>query len=134
MNRAKAVSTLVAVLLCAGVSAPALAWGHAHIRFGVFVGVPFYPWYAPYYFPPPVVAVPAAPTTYVEQGSAPAPSPSYWYYCADSRTYYPYVKECPGGWMRVVPNATPPAPQPRATPPSAPLSKPQSLPQTASRG
>ena len=40
-----------------------------------------------------------------------------------------FVKECPGGWMRVVPHAPPPTTQPQSTPPSAPLSKPQ----TASR-
>jgi hypothetical protein len=80
----------------------------------VFIGAPFFPWYYPpyYYYPPyPPVVVRPAPTTYVEQGgaqSAPSPRSSYWYYCAESKTYYPYVKECPGGWMRVVPQTTPP--------------------------
>jgi hypothetical protein len=32
----------------------------------------------------------------------------YWYYCRDSQTYYPYVKECPTGWMKVVPAPSPP--------------------------
>ena len=80
------------------------------MSFGVVVGAPFYPWYYPpyYYYYPPVVTVPAAPVTYVELGGArPAPSQpaSYWYYCEASKTYYPYVKECPAGWMRVVPKA-----------------------------
>jgi len=60
-------------------------------------------------FPPP--APPAAPTTYIEQGSpetAPAPQPQgYWYYCAESKTYYPYVKECAGSWQRVTPQPPP---------------------------
>ena len=46
------------------------------------------------------------PTVYVEQGpaqAAPQPAQHYWYYCADSRAYYPYVKDCPGGWQRVSP-------------------------------
>ncbi len=30
-----------------------------------------------------------------------------WYYCAESKTYYPYVKECPGGWQRVTPQPAP---------------------------
>ena len=120
MSRVKVVLTLSVVLLGAGASAPVLAWGHAQVRFGVFVGAPFYPWYYPpyYYYPPypPVVAVPPAPTTYVEQGSPPAQNaPSYWYYCEASKTYYPYVKECPAGWLRVVPHptvkATRPTPQ-----------------------
>lgn len=109
MKRAKAVLTLSVVLLGALASTPALAWHHGHVHFGFFVGAPFYPWwyyppYPPYYYYPPVVTVPVAPT-YVEQGgarAAPATS-SYWYFCQDSKTYYPYVKECPGGWQRVTP-------------------------------
>jgi hypothetical protein len=116
MNRVKAVLTLSAVLLGAGASAPAFAWHHGHVhssvRFGVFVGAPLYPWYYPpyYYYPPyPVATVPATPQTYIEQGGAhPAPPrTSYWYYCAESKTYYPYVKECPGGWQRVAPQPAP---------------------------
>jgi hypothetical protein len=118
MKRAKAILILSVVLLGAAASAPAFAWHHGGVRFGVVVGAPFYPWYyppyygpySPYYYPP--AAVPAGPTTYVEQGGAqPAPSQpsSYWYYCEASKTYYPYVKECPAGWMRVVPHATPQA-------------------------
>lgn len=96
---------LSAILVAMLASAPALA-GHSggHVRFGVFIGGPIYPWYPwgyyPYYpyYPP---AVPAAPPTYIEQGAA--QQQGYWYYCAASKTYYPYVKECPAGWQRVVP-------------------------------
>jgi hypothetical protein len=35
--------------------------------------------------------------------------PQYWAYCQDPEGYYPYVQECPGGWVPVVP--TPPAPE-----------------------
>jgi hypothetical protein len=126
MNRIKAVLTLAAVLASAAASAPALAWGHARISFGVVVGAPFYPGYYPpyYYYPPVVVAAPAEPTTYIERADSPAPSQrsSYWYYCKASRTYYPYVKECPAGWLRVVPQATPQTPK-----------TPQAMPQTAER-
>lgn len=108
MNRVKAVLALCAVLLGAVASAPAFAWHHGGVRFGVVIGAPFYPWYyPPYYYPPypPVVAAPAAPPSYIEQGGAQSAPPrtSYWYYCAESKTYYPYVKECPGGWQRVAP-------------------------------
>ena len=109
MSRIKTILVLSAALLAAAASAPAFAWGHARVSVGVVVGAPFYPWYYPpyYYYPPypPVVAVPAGPTTYVEKAAAqPAPPrTSYWYYCAESKTYYPYVKECPGGWQRVAP-------------------------------
>jgi FKBP-type peptidyl-prolyl cis-trans isomerase FkpA len=33
---------------------------------------------------------------------------SYWYYCEDLKTYYPYVKKCPSGWQQVVPQTAPP--------------------------
>lgn len=101
----------------------ALAWGHGpHVRFGVVIGGPlwwgpgYYPPYA--YYPPPSYYAPAyypwapaAPSVYIEQGAvrpAPAirsapPQASYWYYCAESKGYYPYVKSCPGGWQRVSP-------------------------------
>jgi len=32
---------------------------------------------------------------------SPAQSQGEWYYCADSKSYYPYVRECPAGWQRV---------------------------------
>ena len=73
--------------------------------------------YAPYYYPPayypPVVVAPAAPTVYVEQAApqqqlpavqAPPQAPAaWWYYCAQAQAYYPYVRQCPGGWQRVSP-------------------------------
>ena len=68
-----------------------------------------YPYYAPYsYYPPyasPVV-VQQQPTTYVEQPAPQAQTQQpagYWYYCDDSRAYYPYVKSCASGWQRVSP-------------------------------
>ena len=114
---ALALLVLAAGALSAG---PALAWGGHHggarVTFGFHFGVPMYwpgPYYSPYYYPPPYYAAPVViqsqPPVYVERSdAAPAPqqSQNYWYYCADSRTYYPYVKECPGGWQRVSP--TPP--------------------------
>jgi hypothetical protein len=120
MNKIKRTLVVAVVLLGALASGSALA--HGHVRFGVFVGGPFWPeyypgsyyspgpYYSPYYSPyyyPPVVAVPASPPTYVEQADEVGPvqeqSRAYWYYCAASKTYYPYVKQCPGGWQRVAP-------------------------------
>jgi hypothetical protein len=109
--------TLALVALAAGsvVSTSALAWHHHHrhgarVVLGFNFGYPaYYPHYYPAYYPPayyPPVVVQQAPTTYVERAepapSAPAAS-NYWHYCQDSRAYYPYVKECPGGWQRVSP-------------------------------
>jgi hypothetical protein len=108
----KAAVALSAIVLAILASAPALA-GHSggHVRFGVFIGGPIYPWYPwgypyyPYYpyYPP---AAPATPPTYIEQGET-QQQQGYWYYCAASKTYYPYVKECPAGWQRVVPQPRP---------------------------
>lgn len=56
-------------------------------------------WGYPYYYPPAVVAVPTKPPVYIEQGSA--QQENYWYYCPESQTYYPYVRDCPAGWQRV---------------------------------
>ncbi len=113
MKPKKAVLGAIALLVALGASDAALAWGrHGHAHFGVAVGGPLwwgppYPYYYPpsYYYPPVYYPVaPAAPPVYVEQGAAPpAARENYWYYCAEAKGYYPYVKECPGGWQRVSP-------------------------------
>ncbi|OYV75651.1 MAG: hypothetical protein B7Z66_12105 [Chromatiales bacterium 21-64-14] len=71
---------------------------------GVGPGWGWGPWWAPppvYYSPPPVIVSPPPPVTYIAP-ERPAPQ-QYWYFCQTKRAYYPYVKECPGGWMKVVP-------------------------------
>jgi len=37
-----------------------------------------------------------------------APQQQFWYFCPDAKAYYPYVKQCPSGWMKVVPAPGPP--------------------------
>ena len=68
-------------------------------------GWPFYPYY-PYYPAPPVV-IEKEPQVYMQQEES-----NYWYYCPDSRGYYPDVKKCPQGWLKVVPSV-PPGEEPR---------------------
>jgi hypothetical protein len=72
---------------------------------GVWLGPywdPFwYPGYYPYY-PYDPVPVATEPQTYIEQSG-----PAYWYYCEAAKAYYPYVRECPGGWLTVLPQAAP---------------------------
>lgn len=73
------------------------------------LGWPYYP--PPYYYPPPVYVAPSpqAPV-YIEQAPARpvAPPPqSYWYFCTNPQGYYPTIKECPGGWLKVVPQTQP---------------------------
>ncbi len=77
------------------------AWGPAY--YGPGYWGPRY--YAPpvYYAPPPVIVQPAP--QYVERAQT---DDDYWYYCETPRGYYPYVRSCPGGWMRVVPDTVPP--------------------------
>ncbi|MFL9923372.1 hypothetical protein PQR62_03780 [Herbaspirillum lusitanum] len=76
---------------------------NAHPRFygGVVIGGPI--WVPPpvYYSPPPVYVERTPPPVYIER--APQPE-NYWYYCPETKAYYPYVQSCPSNWMRVVPN------------------------------
>jgi len=117
-------TTLYSVVALLGIAASGMAVAQHHgghygggARFGFYFGAPlygpaYYPYYPPVYYPPyypPAVVAPSAPPVYIENSaSQPATAPAqtqgnWWYYCNDSRAYYPYVKECPGGWQRVSP-------------------------------
>lgn len=84
-------------------SAASFAHGRGRVQLGIHFGFPLYApyWYYPpppvYYYPVPVA--PASPPVYVERND----NSQDWYYCEQTRGYYPYVKECPGGWKRVPP-------------------------------
>lgn len=111
---------LAATVLLLSYARESLAWGH-HFRHGprvgvgVFVGTPFWGppvFWRPYWYPPPPyyvysppVVVQQEPQVYVQP---PPPPQQYWYYCEDPKGYYPYVPQCPKGWMKVVPPTTPP--------------------------
>lgn len=92
--------------------------GHGHHKHGhhprsradIIIAPPvIQSWYyrsPPYtiYSYPPIVAAPASPPIYIEQGSvlAPAEQPAtFWHYCNNPQGYYPQVKECPSGWQAV---------------------------------
>jgi hypothetical protein len=64
------------------------------------------PLYYPYYSEPPYVIQQQAPV--YEQQTPVEEQQNYWYFCPDSKAYYPYVKQCPGGWLKVVPTQGPP--------------------------
>ena len=111
-------------------ASPAAAQAHLHghhphhggprvsLSFGPYYG----PWgYSPYFYDPffysrrwndrPIFIEQPAPQVYVEQPqvySQAAPNNNYWYFCEAAQAYWPYVKECPGGWQRVVPQPPPP--------------------------
>ena len=117
------MKTLILILL--GAFALSSVSAQAHGFYGPRVGIrlgfgypygwydPFYPYAYPYYYPPyyyppyypASVVLQQPPAVYLEPGpqaapSAPSPS-SYWYYCPESKAYYPYVADCkeelPGG-------------------------------------
>lgn len=75
---------------------------HPFIRSRIFIGADIF--FPPLILGPPVVLAPASPI-YVQP---PPPQPASWYYCESARAYYPYVQQCPEGWLEVVPR--PPAP------------------------
>jgi hypothetical protein len=111
----------------------ALAHGpsaHGHVRvhprssvnFGLSFGNGFYSpgyysrgYYSPYGYGPsvtygvplytPPVVIQQAPPVYIEQPAmnADASASNYWYYCAPTRSYYPYVGSCTEAWQRVSP-------------------------------
>jgi hypothetical protein len=109
------------MLLCAAATGPAWADGRGHrhhhhhgsrVGVGVYFGVPLgYHWYGPpsYYYRYPQTVIVQPEPVYIERAApqAAAPAEAVWYYCSASRTYYPYVKDCPGGWERVVPTPPP---------------------------
>ena len=86
--------------------------GHVVVSGGVWIGpgwgwgwgpgwwgYPYYPY--PYYSYPPYVIQQQTP---VYEMQAPQQHEEYyWYFCPDSKNYYPYVKQCPNGWLKVIP-------------------------------
>ena len=73
------------------------------------------PYPYPYYVYPPVPVVIHQPEVYVEQAPQPSAPTNYWYFCKDTpQGYYPYVKTCPSGWMKVVPPSQVPTDAPPA--------------------
>lgn len=97
--------------------------GHGpRVGIGLWVGPGWWPgWGWPYYYPsyyypyyPPerTIVIQQPPEAY-EQEAPQTEQAIYWYFCKDPQGYYPYVKQCPNGWMKVVP-----------TPPEEPPSEP----------
>jgi hypothetical protein len=110
MRKRVGIILMLAALLFAA-AGPAHAWHgyHGFRRSGVVIvprvvvaGVPFW---APYLYPPVVVAPPVYVQPPPQVSVQPPPPPqAYWYYCDNPQGYYPYVQQCPGGWRQVVPS------------------------------
>ena len=116
MNRIRFTALSLLAAMALAFAAPAAARGDHHsyrgprVSFGFVFGPPAVYYYPRprYYYPAPVVVAPASPPVYIEQGQAAPEAPmtessAWWYYCADSAAYYPYVKSCAGPWQRVAP-------------------------------
>jgi hypothetical protein len=82
-------------------------WGLGFYWGGPIWGSPWYPWYPYGYYAAPPAVIQEQPPVYVQPQQ---PQENYWYYCQDPQGYYPYVKTCPGGWMKVIPQPAPPKP------------------------
>ncbi len=119
MTKTLSLCMLLVPLLIGATSLPSYAW-HRHGGFygGVWIDgprwedpFPPYPFPYPdryyYYTPPPIIIRQQQPENYIQK--EPAQEPTYWYYCPSPQGYYPYIKECPTGWMKVIP--TPPSGQ-----------------------
>jgi hypothetical protein len=75
---------------------PGIYWGGP-----VVVGLPWFPFG---YYPSPPAVIQQTPVYVQPQQQEDA---YYWYYCENPKGYYPYINNCPAGWMKVVPNANP---------------------------
>jgi len=82
-------------------------WRHSPRRPRYYWGgvIVLKPWYPYGYYAAPPAAIQQQPPVYIEKEEQES---GYWYYCQEAQAYYPYVKSCPGGWMKVVPEVTPP--------------------------
>ena len=109
MRKVLLSGVLVVLVLLLAIPVPSEARG-SHFVFSF--GFPL--WWGPGWWGPPYYSYPAPPVViqqppaYVQPEPAPpAQAPVYWYYCPNPQGYYPYVQQCPTGWMQVVPSAPP---------------------------
>jgi hypothetical protein len=71
-------------------------------------------WWGPGVWAPVSVPSTVVAPVFIERSAPAEPAPQvWWYWCAESRAYYPYVQQCPGGWQRVAPQTVVPADSPQ---------------------
>lgn len=106
---------IIGALLIASIGSAEARYRHGGS--GIWIGGPVwgtpypysyqYPYrnpYQDYYYPvPPPIIIEKEPQTYIQKAPSGAPEQTFWYYCPSPQGYYPAVKECPDGWMKVVP-------------------------------
>jgi len=85
------------------------AWPGGWWAPGVWPGTAWGPnvWVAPP--SPPIVVTQPAPVFIERSAPVEPPTPVWWFWCEQARAYFPYVKECPGGWQQVAPQTARPA-------------------------
>ncbi|TXI17392.1 MAG: hypothetical protein E6Q62_09155 [Nitrosomonas sp.] len=130
LKRLKWLIIILGLILNTGIEAHG-RHSHSHLNFGIGIGG-YYPglygpsyygpsfygfrsfgyspfFYGPYYSYPPTVVVPVTPPVYIQREQLrPVESQiNYWHYCRNPEGYYPYVKNCPGGWIPVAPQPSP---------------------------
>ena len=118
----KLITALAVASALLGLAAPSQAgpWGWYPHPYPYPYGYPYaYPYPPAYITAPPVVVQPPAQPPVIIQQQQPAQQ-QLWYYCQDAKAYYPYVQQCPSGWMQVLPQTTPPAGSPGGPATSAP--------------
>lgn len=100
------------------------AWRHGHwvrghdgdelgwwwVVAGIWYFYPHRTWYAYPYPPGTVVINQPATSPPADATNSPGTPAQDWYYCRESKAYYPYVKTCAGKWEKVP--STPPPPPP----------------------
>ena len=89
-------SVILRVAICLFGADGRLGWWWVVGGVWYFYPQPAYPYPDPYV--PPVVVVDQAPQS--DTPSVPPPAQN-WYYCEASKSYYPYVANCPAGWKTV---------------------------------
>ena len=101
---------IVALLITCSMPAQAHGGGHGGWGWGPALGLGLFglglwelsqPHY--YSYPAPIVQEPLE-EIYVQPAPPQPATTGYWYYCRNPEGYYPYVKQCPDGWMKVVPS------------------------------
>ncbi len=125
MNKLNSITLIFTLLALFASSVVSAHGGYNRFNFGINLGhYPGYYGYSafgyqdPFFYPPvysypptvivpvtPPVVIPSTPPVYTQKKttSSMQPQTNYWHYCSDSDSYYPYVKECPGGWLQVAP-------------------------------
>lgn len=100
------VITLVIIVLLSPLTSYARGQ-HGYYHGGPWIDpwwvLPFVPYM--YYSAPPVIVQQPSTDYYIEPAPQQSEGPAYWYYCRKPEGYYPYVQQCPEGWMKVVPTA-----------------------------